>query len=178
MSCLCPFLFPPSFFIFLSVAFYGCLDQGEGKGDEEAEDQPDVDHLGVRGRRQLLDLAREDGRHHQHDGQVHREARLKVDCLEEGGGVGDGEQEQGGQVGGQQLCLNLPLQGHHHVHLFVIFLKSEICDGEHDEVFVLDFKLLEFFGFAGFVRHQHLIEKGKSSFEYNCLYTLHTYKWI
>ena len=40
------------------------LDQGEGKGDEEAEDEPDVDHLGVRGGGQLLDFAREDGRHH------------------------------------------------------------------------------------------------------------------
>ena len=54
------------------------LDHSEGKGDEEAEDEPDVDHLGVRGGRQLLDLAREDGRHHQHDGQIHRETCLEI----------------------------------------------------------------------------------------------------
>ena len=40
------------------------LDHSEGEGDEEAEDEPDVDHLGVRGGGQLLDFAREDGRHH------------------------------------------------------------------------------------------------------------------
>ena len=39
------------------------------------EDQPDVDHLGLRHWSQLLDLTCEDGRQHQHDGQVHREAR-------------------------------------------------------------------------------------------------------
>ena len=36
----CPFFFGV-FFAFLPVAFYGRLNQGEGKGDEEAEDQPD-----------------------------------------------------------------------------------------------------------------------------------------
>ena len=55
-----------------------------------------MDHLGVRRWWKLLDLAREDGCHHQHDGQVHSEARLKVDWLEEGGGVGDTQQERGG----------------------------------------------------------------------------------
>ena len=88
------------FFLVLPVTFNACLDQGESKRNKEAEDQPDVDHLGVRRWRELLYLAGEDGRHHQHDGQVHSEARLKVDWLEEGGGVGDDQQEQGGQVGG------------------------------------------------------------------------------
>ena len=41
------------------------------EGDDQTEDQPDVDHLHVRGGGQLLDLAGEDGGHHQHDGQVH-----------------------------------------------------------------------------------------------------------
>ena len=69
------------------------LDQGEGKRDEEAEDEPDVDHLGVRCWWKLLYLACEDGCHNQHYSQVHCEARLKVDWLEEGGGVGNGQQE-------------------------------------------------------------------------------------
>ena len=34
------------------------------------EDQPDVNHLDVRGGGQALHLADEDGRHHQHSGQV------------------------------------------------------------------------------------------------------------
>ena len=156
------FLISPShngsclYIILLPVALDGSLDQGESKGDEEAEDQPDVDHLGVRGWRQLLDLAREDGRHHQHDGQVHREARLKVDCLEEGGGVGGDQQEQGGQVGGQHLRLDLPLQVDHHVHLLVTFLKPQISDGKHDQVFVIKLQLFETFWFTVSVHYQHL----------------------
>ena len=144
------------FFVFLPVAFDGSLDQGEGKGDEEAEDKPDVDHLGVRRWWKLLDLAGEDGRHHQHDGQVHSEARLKVDWLEEGGGVGDTQQEQGGQVGGQHLRLDLPLQGDHHVHLLLLLLKPEVCDGEHDQVFVRWLHLLEMFCLGDLVHHKHL----------------------
>ena len=41
------------------------------EGDDQTEDQPDVDHLHVRGGGQLLYLAGEDRGHHQHDGQVH-----------------------------------------------------------------------------------------------------------
>ena len=59
-----------------------------------AEDEPVVDHLGVGGERELLHDADEDGRHHQHVGQVHREGGLKEERLEEGGGKGD-HQEQG-----------------------------------------------------------------------------------
>ena len=40
--------------------------------DEQTEDQPGVDHLGVRGGGEGLYLAREDRRHHQHDRQVDR----------------------------------------------------------------------------------------------------------
>ena len=79
------------FFLVLSVAFNGRLDQGERKRDKEAEDQPEVNHLGVWRRWELLYLAGENGRHHQHDGQVHSEARLKVDWLEVDGGVADGQ---------------------------------------------------------------------------------------
>ena len=43
---------------------------------------------------QLLYLAGEDGDHHQHDGQVLRQARLKESWLEECSGVGDSEKEQ------------------------------------------------------------------------------------
>ena len=96
LPCPCPFL-KCFFFLVLPVTFNACLDQGERKRDKEAEDQPDVDHLGVRRWRELLDLAGEDGCHHQHDGQVNCEAGLKVDWLEEGGGIGGDQQQQGGQ---------------------------------------------------------------------------------
>ena len=81
----------------IPVVFDCRLDKREGKWDKQAEDQPDIEHLHVRRGRQLGNLGREDGGHHQHDGQVHCEARLKVLCLEEGGGIADAEQEQGGQ---------------------------------------------------------------------------------
>ena len=48
------------------------------KRDELAEDQPEVDHLGVGGEGQLLHHACEDCRHHQHVGQVHRKSYDKT----------------------------------------------------------------------------------------------------
>ena len=68
-----------------------------------AEDQPKVDHLDVGGERQLLNHTGEDGRHHQHVGQVDGQGSLEVSRLEEGGGKGDHQEEQGGQVGAHQL---------------------------------------------------------------------------
>ena len=76
-----------SLFLILPVTFNARLDQGERKRDKQAEDQPCINHFSVRRWWELLYLAGEDGRHHQHDGQVHCKARLKVDWLEEGGGV-------------------------------------------------------------------------------------------
>ena len=39
-----------------SIAFNCCLDQCKGKWNKQAEDEPDIDHLGVRSWRQLLYL--------------------------------------------------------------------------------------------------------------------------
>ena len=75
------------------------------EGDNQAEDQPDVDHLHVRSGGQLLYLAGEDGGHHQHDGQVHRNGIGKQVFVKEDGGEGDEEQEDGGEVGGKQLII-------------------------------------------------------------------------
>ena len=73
------------------------------KGDQLEEYEPDVNHLWIGGEGQLLHHADEDGRHHQHVGQVHGEGGLKEERLEEGGGKGDHQEEQGGQVGAHQL---------------------------------------------------------------------------
>ena len=80
------------------------------EGHKLTEYQPDVDHLWVGGVGQLLHHADEDGRHHQHVGQVHGEGGLKEERLEEGGGEGDHHQEEGGEVGGHHLAHDLPLQ--------------------------------------------------------------------
>ena len=59
------------------------------KGDELAEDKPEVNHLGIGGEGKFLHDADEDGRHHQHVGQVHAKGSFKEERLEEGGGKGD-----------------------------------------------------------------------------------------
>merc|ERR1719209_1822822 len=46
-----------------------------------AEDEPDVNHLDVRGGGQALHLADEDGSHHQHGGQVHAQGCLKEEVF-------------------------------------------------------------------------------------------------
>ena len=56
------------------------------KWDELAEDEPQVNHLGIGGEGQLLHHTREDRRHHQHVCQVHCQGSLKEVGLEEGGG--------------------------------------------------------------------------------------------
>ena len=76
--------------------------------------QPEVDHLGVGGERQLLHHADEDGRHHQHGGQVHAQGCLKEEGLEEGGGKGDHEEQEGGQKGRQHLAHYPPFQDDGH----------------------------------------------------------------
>ena len=86
------------------------------EGDHQTADQPDVDHLHVRGGGQLLYLAGEDSGHHQHDGQVHGNSVAKEIFVKEDGGEGDEEQEDGGKVGGQQLSGHLPLEDNGHDH--------------------------------------------------------------
>ena len=71
-------------FIFSEI-FNSCEQDNFSKGNQLANDQPDVDHLGVRGGGQALHLADEDGRQHQHSGQVHTEGRLEEEWLEEAG---------------------------------------------------------------------------------------------
>ena len=74
----------------VSLVLHGSEKNNLCKGDHLAEDEPDVDHLDVRGGGQTLHLADEDGGHHQHSGQVHAQGCLKEEWLEEGGGKGDG----------------------------------------------------------------------------------------
>ena len=80
-----------------AVRTLNCSSEDDFKeGDNQAEDQPDVNHLHVRGGGQLLYLAGEDGRHHQHNGQVDCKRIAKHVSFKEGGGVGDEEKEDGG----------------------------------------------------------------------------------
>ena len=83
LSCFSPFL------LVHPVVLYGSEKDNFGKGNHLAEDEPDVNHLDVRGGGQALHLADKDGGQHQHGGQVHTQSRLKEKGLEEGGGKGD-----------------------------------------------------------------------------------------
>ena len=96
------------------VVLHGSEEYNLSKGNHLADDKPDVDHLDVRGGRQALHLADEDGGHHQHSGQVHTQGRLKEERLEEGGGKSDRSQKKGWEVGGHHLADDLPF--HHHNH--------------------------------------------------------------
>ena len=66
------------------------------EGDNQAEDQPDVDHLHVRGGGQLLYLAGKDGGHHQHYGQVDSNYVAEEVIVEKVGGIHNEEEEDGG----------------------------------------------------------------------------------
>ena len=93
------------------------------------ENQPDVDHLDVRGGGQALHLADEDGRHHQHRCQVHTQGCLKEEGLEEGGGKGDRCEENGGEIRCHQLTCHLSFQNKNHAQchpVIVMFLLFEI----------------------------------------------------
>ena len=127
------------------------------EGDNQAEDQPDVDHLHVRSGRQLHYLAGEDGGHHQHDGQVHGDGVAKQALVKEDGDKGDEEQEDGGKVGGQQLCGNLPLQHNRHDHQLLALDQGQILDGEHGQVCLIWQKSREVLGNAFCIHHPHLV---------------------
>ena len=78
--------------------------------------------------------------------------------VKEDGGEGDEEQEDGGEVGGQQLCGNLPLQlqGHEHHVGILILCQGQVCDCEHGQVQVLQFELPKAFPAFLLVHHCHL----------------------
>ena len=50
------------------MVFHGSEKYDLSKGNQLAEDEPDVNHLDVRGGGQALHLADEDRGHHQHGG--------------------------------------------------------------------------------------------------------------
>ena len=73
------------------------------------EYKPDVYHLDIGGGGQRLGHADEEGGQHQLRGQVHRHHRLEEEWLEEVGGVDDGEDEDGREVGGEDLIDDPPI---------------------------------------------------------------------
>ena len=93
-----------------------------------AEDEPDVDHLDVRGGGQALHLADEDGGHHQHGGQIHAQGCLKEEGLEEGGGKGDRRQKKCGEEGGHYLACNFPLHGHNHTYSSLVIFEQLLSE--------------------------------------------------
>ena len=70
--------------IILPVVLHSSDENNLSKGNHLAEDEPDVNHLDVRGWGQALHLADEDGGHHQHGGQVHTQGCIKEERLDKG----------------------------------------------------------------------------------------------
>ena len=98
----------------LSEVLHGSEEHHLGKGNQLAEDEPVVDHLGGRGGGQALHLADEDRCRHQHGGEVDAEGCLKEERLKEGGGKGDCSEKKGGEVGRHHLTEDLPLHRKNH----------------------------------------------------------------
>ena len=90
-----------------------------GKGDELAEDKPEVNHLWIGGGGQSFHHTCKDRRHHQHICQVHCQGSLKEVGLEEGGGKGDHHEQDGGQVGAHHLAQDLPPEHNGHTYTFL-----------------------------------------------------------
>ena len=101
--------------LILPLVLHSSEKDNLSKGNHLAEDEPDVDHLDVRGGGQALHFADEDSRHHQHGRQVHTQGRLKEEGLEEGGGKGDCSQKQGWEISRHQLARQFP--PHRYKHL-------------------------------------------------------------
>ena len=80
-----------------------------------SEDKPDVNHLDIGGGGQRLGHADEESGQHQQRGQVHRHHRLEEEWLEKISGIDNAEDEDSGQVGGQELIHDAPV--HHNLQL-------------------------------------------------------------
>ena len=91
------------------VTICGCIRAASvnlNKRNQLSEDEPDVDHLDIGGGGQRLGHADEEGGQHQQRGQVHRHHRLEEEGLEEVGGVHYDEDEDCGEIGGENLIYN------------------------------------------------------------------------
>ena len=84
--CLIPLVFHLPIFFHASDIFLGGEKHDFSKRNQLADYQPNVNHLHVRGGWQALHLADEDGRHHQHGGEVHTQGSLEEERFEECGG--------------------------------------------------------------------------------------------
>ena len=139
----------------------GCYEHHLNKWNQLAEDEPVVDHLGGRGGGQALHLADEDGRHHQHGGQVDAQGSFKEEGLEEGGGKSDGQQKEGREVSGHNFADELPLHHNQHSQAAMVVIEVQVPEGylEHVHVKILLHKDLlwnKVDGFLAIFVHGHL----------------------
>ena len=77
------------------------VQQDGHEGNQLGEDQPDVDHLDVGGRREGVGDGDEEGRQDELAGQVDRHHGLEEERFEEVGGVDDTEDEDSRKISGQ-----------------------------------------------------------------------------
>ena len=103
----------------ISLELDNSAEDDFNKGNQLASDQPDINHADIGGGGELLHHTDEESRGHQHHGEVHSNHGLEIDRPKEGGGVADTQEEEGGQVGGQQLLHQPPLELHLHLYTLV-----------------------------------------------------------
>ena len=92
-----------------------------------AEYKPEVNPLWVSCVSQLRQAGHEDGRHHEHCGQVNTKSSLKVLRLEESGQVGGEHEEDGGKIGRDHLPPELPPQDHNHPDALFRTVRAPLC---------------------------------------------------
>ena len=89
------------------------------------KDEPTLHQLHIRRECQLVHHADQQGCHRQHHRQVHRDRRVEeVWQPEEGGGVADCDEEEGGEEGHEGLLGEPPLEDDLHQHLSLLTLDN------------------------------------------------------
>ena len=110
----------------------GHLDKKDDKGDEEAEQEPDVDHLEVGGHGQSRVDALVQRVHDQHDGEGQADGHLGLVVIKEERQLRDDQQADGRQVGVGQVVREDPLEVEVDQHHGVVVVRHEgaLLDGE------------------------------------------------
>ena len=98
------------------VHFYDCQESHLNEWNELSKNEPNVHHSYIRCWRKFFHDTDEESGDYKHYSQVDCQGSFKEEWFEEGGGVGDPQQQEGGQVGGQELIGQAALEYNLHLN--------------------------------------------------------------
>ena len=107
------------------------------KGNELAEDEPDVDVFDIGCLGQGLHHGDEDRCQDQHIGQVYGQSGLKIFSFEECGGESDANEKEGWEIGPKQLTHHPPLQHHDELDTGLVPHQHPLLDDVHGQLQLL-----------------------------------------